>query len=79
MNDYATGEKDSPVNDYLDDYDPDYDYDDLDPEYYNCHYCGGDGFMFGCDLDDPLWYDDDTAYKCPCCLGSGNAKDCTFW
>jgi hypothetical protein len=45
----------------------------------HCHFCGGEGWVMGDDLDDPLWYDRDAAYKCPCCHGSGDAKDCTFW
>ncbi len=44
-----------------------------------CPNCGGEGWVMGDDLDDPLWYDPDAAYKCPCCHGSGDAKDCTFW
>lgn len=35
--------------------------------------------MMGDELDDPDMYDADKVYKCPCCLGSGDAKDCTFW
>lgn len=44
-----------------------------------CHFCGGYGWVFGDDLDDPLLYDRDASYLCPCCHGSGHAKDCTFW
>lgn len=44
-----------------------------------CHYCGGDGCVMGDELDDPLWYDADKVYRCPCCNGSGAGKDCTFW
>lgn len=54
---------------------PDWEDDDDD----RCHFCGGDGCVFGEDLDDPLWYDPETIYRCPCCNGSGEAKDCTFW
>lgn len=48
-----------------------------------CHYCGGEGWgIVGCDWDsdDPINgpYDGETQ-KCPCCHGSGKAKDCTFW
>lgn len=47
-----------------------------------CHYCDGDGYgtvgiEFPC--DDPLWEAEGTFKKCPCCHGSGKAKDCTFW
>ena len=44
----------------------------------NCHFCGGDGYMMGDELDDLDMYDADKVYKCPCCRGSGDAKDCTF-
>ena len=48
-----------------------------------CHYCGGDGWgIVGTD-----WDTDDAINgpyageieECPCCHGSGLAKDCTFW
>lgn len=45
----------------------------------DCFTCGGDGYVMGSDLDDPLWYDYDEVYKCPNCRGSGNAKDQTYW
>ena len=54
-------------------------HDDCDYDDDNCHYCGGDGFVWGNELNDPLWYAEDVAYECPCCRGSGLAKDCTFW
>lgn len=60
-------EQDDP---YLDD---DYD-DDRD-----CWECGGDGFVEGADMNDPLWYDEDEFYDCPNCGGSGDAADCTYW
>lgn len=49
----------------------------------SCHYCGGDGWgIVGTDWDsdDPINgpYDGETE-QCPCCHGSGKAKDCTFW
>lgn len=49
----------------------------------SCHYCGGEGYgMVGCDWDssDPINgpYDGEIE-DCPCCGGSGLAKDCTFW
>jgi DnaJ-class molecular chaperone len=60
--------------------DDDYYYDDdYLAEEDDCHYCGGDGFMDGSELDDPMWYIEGTMYPCPCCNGSGLAKDCTFW
>ena len=48
-----------------------------------CHYCGGAGWGFvgtDWDSDDPVNgpYDGESE-KCPCCGGSGKAKDCTFW
>ena len=56
------------------------DYDDGDNE---CWYCHGDGSgMVGVDWDsDDLIngpYPGDVE-RCPCCRGSGLAKDCTFW
>lgn len=51
-------------------------YDDDDD--YECWQCGGDGYVSGDELSDPLWYDDDETYICPCCGGSGLAKDCTY-
>lgn len=59
---------------------------DYDDEYISgedqaCWRCGGDGYIDGEDLadSDPLWYDRNEFYKCNCCLGSGNADDCTYW
>lgn len=48
-----------------------------------CHYCHGEGYgIVGCDWDsdDPINgpYNGDIQ-KCPCCGGSGESKDCTFW
>ena len=49
----------------------------------SCHYCHGEGWgVIGCD-----WDSDDAIngpypgqiQKCPCCHGTGKAKDCTFW
>ena len=48
----------------------------------DCHHCGGEGYgAYGDTWDnpDPLWYRDGEIIKCPCCGGSGKAKDCTFW
>ena len=49
----------------------------------NCWYCHGEGWgVVGDDWDctdgvnGP--YPGETE-KCPCCHGSGKAKDCTFW
>ena len=48
-----------------------------------CHYCGGDGWgIVGTDWDsdDPINGPYDGAIeRCPCCHGSGLAKDCVFW
>jgi hypothetical protein len=53
-----------------------------DPED-RCWYCGGEGWgIIGTDwdADDPINGPYDGAVeKCPCCKGSGRAKDCTFW
>lgn len=64
-------------NEQYDDYDGPSDLSD------RCHYCGGDGWgIVGCDWnsDDPINgpYDGEIE-RCPCCHGSGKAKDCTFW
>jgi hypothetical protein len=47
-------------------------------EYPFCHVCDGDGFVFGDEFDDPEMYDPDETYTCPCCGGSGSAKDCRY-
>lgn len=49
-----------------------------------CWHCGGEGFgIVGVDWDqdDPINNDPpmDASDTCPCCRGSGLAKDCTFW
>lgn len=59
-----------------------YDPDD-DGEERHCHYCGGDGWGIVGDnweSDDPINgpYPGEIE-ECPCCHGSGLAKDCTFW
>lgn len=46
-----------------------------------CHWCGGDGFA---ESTDPFWdgwdkWGNPALIDCPCCGGSGDAKDCTFW
>jgi hypothetical protein len=51
------------------------DRDDFEPE---CLICGGQGWEWGCDLGDPLWYDDDEVVTCSSCGGSGLAKDMTW-
>jgi hypothetical protein len=48
----------------------------------DCHYCDGDGWGIEgdtWDCHDPLWTPPGTLVRCPCCHGSGRAKDCTFW
>lgn len=59
------------------------DFDDDFDDGPDCHYCGGEGYRaVGCDWvsDDPVNgpYDGEVE-QCPCCHGSGLAKDCTFW
>lgn len=44
-----------------------------------CHWCGGEGFVSGDELGDPLWYDESEFYTCTSCGGTGNAKDMTIW
>jgi hypothetical protein len=58
-------------------------YDDDGNPTHECYYCRGEGWgVVGCDWDsdDPINgpYDGDVQ-RCPCCHGSGLAKDCTFW
>lgn len=59
---------------------PDHDYDDEERACWHCH---GEGYgVIGddWDCDDPINgpYDGEVQ-RCPCCNGTGNAKDCTFW
>jgi hypothetical protein len=68
--------------------DDDFDY-CSDDERDQCWQCGGDGYLIAgvdIDLDDPVnncdWsmgVDAGEVGKCPCCHGSGLAKDCTYW
>lgn len=51
------------------------DYDDAP----DCLICGGDGYLFGEDMDDPLWYDADEVLTCTSCRGTGLRKDMTHW
>jgi hypothetical protein len=47
-----------------------------------CHYCDGDGWGIDGDtwpLDDPVNDAPGAIVRCPCCGGSGLARDCTFW
>jgi hypothetical protein len=55
----------------------------MDDEDEYCHYCGGEGWgVIGndWDSDDPINgpYPGEME-RCPCCGGSGKAKDCVFW
>lgn len=57
-------------------------YDDLyDPEDdRECWQCGGDGWgIVGQDWSGSDWNVDGEIQRCPCCGGSGDAKDCTYW
>lgn len=59
---------------------PEDDY-DRDPDA-SCHYCRGEGWgLAGVDWgnDDPVNTPDGEVEVCPCCGGSGDADDCTFW
>lgn len=40
-----------------------------------CFICGGEGYLYGEDMGDPLWYDADESYPCYSCGGSGLRKD----
>lgn len=66
-------------------YHEDRDEDDFygDPEELECWHCCGEGWgIVGTDWDsdDPINgpYNGEVEW-CPCCHGSGLAKDCTFW
>ena len=56
------------------------DYEDFGQD---CHYCGGKGRgIIGVDWDSPDPINgpyDGESETCPCCGGSGDAEDCTFW
>ena len=70
-------------DDFEDDdwFDDDDQYDDHPPG--DCHECEGSGIMFRDFMFVLKRWDeaDDTCHKvrCPCCGGSGLAKDCTYW
>ena len=68
-----------PMWDYPEDYEDYY----PEEEERECWYCRGEGWgIVGTDWDsdDPINgpYPGEIE-KCPCCHGSGNAEDCTFW
>ena len=47
-----------------------------------CWQCRGEGWgIVGVDWDalEPGWDMDGDIQQCPCCGGSGDAKDCTYW
>jgi hypothetical protein len=50
--------------------------DDMEPD---CLICGGDGYLFGEDMGDPLWYSADEVVTCKSCGGSGLRKDMAYW
>ena len=56
---------------------------DGDPDDQRCHYCDGEGWgIVGCDWDTDDAINgpyDGEIQRCPCCHGSGDAKDCCFW
>lgn len=54
-----------------------YDDDDFYDDDLDCFHCGGEGFIEGSEMGDPMWYDDDEWYKCFSCGGSGNRADMT--
>lgn len=45
----------------------------------DCLICCGEGYLYGEDMGDPLWYDADASYPCYSCGGSGLRKDMTVW
>lgn len=52
---------------------------DFDDEADDCLWCGGEGYLYGDEMGDPLWYDADESYPCPSCHGTGLRKDMTLW
>ena len=47
-----------------------------------CWQCGGEGWgIIGLDFPvrEPGWDIEGESVRCPCCGGSGDAKDCTYW
>ncbi len=62
-----------------DDFDPSPDFSDFDPEWNNCHCCGGSGWG----IAGLYWPPDDSingshdgeTVRCPCCHGTGSAYD----
>lgn len=55
-----------------------FDYDEDDYEWWDCAFCGGDGWIDGYE-DDPLWFEPGEMELCASCGGSGLAKDQTIW
>ena len=54
----------------------DEDYADQDPDA-DCFICGGEGYLYGGDMGDPLWYGEDESYPCYSCHGTGRRADMT--
>ena len=57
--------------------------DEYDDSERSCWHCGGEGWGivgndWDCDdcINGPY---DGEIQRCPCCNGTGNAEDCTFW
>lgn len=40
----------------------------------DCTWCGGEGYEWGSELGDPLWYDDNELYPCRACRGTGERE-----
>ncbi len=55
-----------------------YDEEFFDPEA-GCSECGGEGWISGDTMYDPICYDPNKIYECRCCGGSGLAKDMTYF
>jgi DnaJ-class molecular chaperone len=49
---------------------------DIDSE---CTFCGGEGYIMGCDGGVQLWHGANVAYPCPACHGSGLRRDQTIF
>ncbi len=56
--------------------DDDEDFFDPDAE---CSVCRGEGYVWGDELYNPLWYNVDKLYECRCCGGSGLARNMSYF
>lgn len=45
----------------------------------SCTYGCDEGYFWGSELDDPLWYDADELYPCASCGGTNLRSKMTLW